>query len=210
MRPRNLLYPSCKQALWLQQQVASSFVDQFNCLTHISTNRAGSLFAITTGYFLWDTMVSLIYLRENGPGFLIHAVLCCYVFVCSYKPFMQYYGVHFLLWELSSPFLNLHWFFDKCDLTYVVSLRGRLVRLKRCVVQRIKTSTHQWRYPTINLFWRPSDIRQHHLLRLFPSFIYTFSSSVATFAYPDSVQSGAGYFGRVECILVLQNGQIGH
>ena len=103
------------------------FLDQFTRLTYISTNRAGSLFAITTGYFLWDTMVSLLYLRENGPGFLIHAVLCCYVFVCSYKPFMQYYGVHFLLWELSSPFLNLHWFFDKCDLTYVVSSLGRLV-----------------------------------------------------------------------------------
>lgn len=30
---------------------------------------------------------------------------------------MNYYGATFILYELSSPFLNFHWFFDKLDMT---------------------------------------------------------------------------------------------
>lgn len=30
---------------------------------------------------------------------------------------MNYYSCNFILWELSSPFLNIHWFFDKLNMT---------------------------------------------------------------------------------------------
>ena len=30
---------------------------------------------------------------------------------------MNYYGPVFILYELSSPFLNFHWFFDKLGMT---------------------------------------------------------------------------------------------
>lgn len=33
------------------------------------------------------------------------------------RPFVNYYGPTFILYELSSPFLNLHWFFDKLNMT---------------------------------------------------------------------------------------------
>lgn len=33
------------------------------------------------------------------------------------RPFLYYYAPVFLLYELSSPFLNIHWFCDKLDLT---------------------------------------------------------------------------------------------
>lgn len=33
------------------------------------------------------------------------------------RPFANYYGVAFVLYELSTPFLNLHWFLDKCHMT---------------------------------------------------------------------------------------------
>ena len=33
------------------------------------------------------------------------------------RPFVNFYGPTFILYELSSPFLNLHWFFDKLDMT---------------------------------------------------------------------------------------------
>ena len=33
------------------------------------------------------------------------------------RPFVNYYGPSILLYELSSPFLNFHWFFDKCGMT---------------------------------------------------------------------------------------------
>lgn len=33
------------------------------------------------------------------------------------RPFVNYYSSTFILYELSSPFLNFHWFFDKLSLT---------------------------------------------------------------------------------------------
>lgn len=33
------------------------------------------------------------------------------------KPFANYYGLNFVLYELSTPFLNIHWFLDKFDRT---------------------------------------------------------------------------------------------
>jgi len=36
---------------------------------------------------------------------------------CAQRPFCNFYGPTFILYELSSPFLNIHWFCDKLDLT---------------------------------------------------------------------------------------------
>ena len=33
------------------------------------------------------------------------------------RPFLNYYGLNFILYELSTPFLNIHWFLDKLDMT---------------------------------------------------------------------------------------------
>jgi hypothetical protein len=33
------------------------------------------------------------------------------------RPFANYYGLNFVLYELSTPFLNIHWFLDKFDKT---------------------------------------------------------------------------------------------
>ena len=33
------------------------------------------------------------------------------------RPFANFYGIAFVLYEISTPFLNLHWFFDKCNMT---------------------------------------------------------------------------------------------
>jgi len=53
------------------------FIDKKTATT-LSSNKlfaysakAGSLFAYTTGYFLWDTVISTIYLKDQGPGFLV-------------------------------------------------------------------------------------------------------------------------------------------
>jgi len=37
--------------------------------------------------------------------------------LCTQRPFLNFYGCTFILYELSSPFLNFHWFFDKLDMT---------------------------------------------------------------------------------------------
>ncbi|KAI9190358.1 hypothetical protein H9P43_001792 [Blastocladiella emersonii ATCC 22665] len=77
------------------------------------THAAGTAYAIACGYFLWDTLFSLVYVREFGVGFLVHGIACLAVYLFSFRPFLLYYGSVFLLYELSTPFLNAHWFMDK-------------------------------------------------------------------------------------------------
>lgn len=38
-------------------------------------------------------------------------------FLGRQRPFLNYYGLNFVLYELSTPFLNVHWFLDKCGMT---------------------------------------------------------------------------------------------
>jgi len=71
--------------------------------------------AVSTGYFFWDTFVSIFY--SQGPGFVLHGLSCLTVFLYSYKPMAQGFGPVFLLWEISSIFLNIHWCLDKLNLT---------------------------------------------------------------------------------------------
>ncbi|THH10847.1 hypothetical protein EW145_g1041 [Phellinidium pouzarii] len=68
--------------------------------------KEGTLVSIACGYFLWDILESVIHFTDIG--FVIHV---------SKKPFIAFYGPRFLLWELSTPFLNIHWFLDKLGLT---------------------------------------------------------------------------------------------
>lgn len=68
--------------------------------------RAMLAFGIATGYFLWDIKVCLAEKKLN-LGFTIHAMLCCLVYLFGQFPFLNYYGTFFLLFEASTPFLNL-------------------------------------------------------------------------------------------------------
>jgi hypothetical protein len=36
----------------------------------------------------------------------------------SQRPFLNYFAPTFILYELSSPFLNIHWFLDKVNMTF--------------------------------------------------------------------------------------------
>nr|POF17512.1 putative tlc domain-containing protein c17a2.02c [Quercus suber] len=69
------------------------------------------------GYFLWDLWMCTYYVRIFGKGMLAHAISAVSVFALGYRPFLYFYCPVFLLYELSSPFLNIHWFCDKLDLT---------------------------------------------------------------------------------------------
>ncbi|KAJ3390221.1 hypothetical protein HDU84_007791 [Entophlyctis sp. JEL0112] len=69
---------------------------------------------VSSGYFLWDIYISL---QLGDIGFIIHGVAACTVFLLCYKPFVMYYGAVFIMWELSTPFLNVHWMCDKLGMT---------------------------------------------------------------------------------------------
>lgn len=76
---------------------------------------AGQAFAL--GYFLWDLWMSSKYFDIFGFGFLAHAISAVVVYSLGFRPFVNYYSPVFILFELSSPFLNIHWFCDKLNLT---------------------------------------------------------------------------------------------
>ncbi|KAI8848331.1 TLC domain-containing protein [Chytridium lagenaria] len=65
---------------------------------------AGNVYAVTCGYFIWDTCYSIY---EGNAGFITHGIACLIVYTFSFRPFLQYYGAVFLMFELSTPFLNL-------------------------------------------------------------------------------------------------------
>ncbi|KAK3714271.1 hypothetical protein LTR37_007857 [Vermiconidia calcicola] len=69
------------------------------------------------GYFLWDFCVCSTHVEIFGWGMVAHAVCAMTVFALGYRPFIYFSAPVFLLYELSSPFLNIHWFCDKLNLT---------------------------------------------------------------------------------------------
>ncbi|KAJ5947116.1 hypothetical protein N7466_000131 [Penicillium verhagenii] len=81
------------------------------------TGACGLIQALAVGYFIYDLIVSTIYVKMFGIGTLFHAVSALWVFSLGFKPFLNYYASTFILYELSTPFLNIHWFLDKVNMT---------------------------------------------------------------------------------------------
>ncbi|KAI0873964.1 TLC domain-containing protein [Hypoxylon argillaceum] len=78
---------------------------------------AAMIQALAAGYFVWDFFVTAANVNIFGLGMLAHAVSALLVYSFGFRPFVNYYSSVFILWELSSPFLNIHWFFDKLGMT---------------------------------------------------------------------------------------------
>ncbi|KAF8559660.1 DUF887-domain-containing protein [Imleria badia] len=76
---------------------------------------ANFLLAIAVGYFIWDALESILHFSE--VGFVVHGVACLTIFTLATRPFVHYYVVRFLFWEVSTIFLNLNWFLDKTGKT---------------------------------------------------------------------------------------------
>ncbi|KAH8820531.1 TLC domain-containing protein [Xylogone sp. PMI_703] len=87
------------------------------------TGRGGMIQGLAAGYFLWDLMITLQHLRLFGIDMLGHAISALVVFSFGFRPFVNYYASTFILYELSTIFLNFHWFFDKLEMT---GSRGQL------------------------------------------------------------------------------------
>ena len=81
------------------------------------TGAGGMIQGFAAGYFVWDLMITVLNIDCFGYGMLAHAISALTVFGLGFRPFVNYYGPTFILYELSSPFLNFHWFFDKVNMT---------------------------------------------------------------------------------------------
>lgn len=64
-------------------------------------------------YFAWDIFCSVWHVKQYGKGFIVHALLGFSTLIFCYKPFTIYYATRFLLFELSTIFLDIHWFLEK-------------------------------------------------------------------------------------------------
>jgi len=61
---------------------------------------------LSCGYFLYDVPV-VLWSRPVDLKFLLHAIVCGGAYWLSQEPYFQYFTVRFLLYELSTPLLNL-------------------------------------------------------------------------------------------------------
>ncbi|SCW03745.1 LAFE_0G17282g1_1 [Lachancea fermentati] len=73
--------------------------------------------SLTIGYFLWDLYVCLKYFSMFGIGFLGHACGSLYVFTISLRPFCQPWIGKFLIFEASTPFVNINWYISQLSRT---------------------------------------------------------------------------------------------
>ncbi|KAJ8659189.1 hypothetical protein O0I10_005228 [Lichtheimia ornata] len=78
---------------------------------------AANIYSISCGYFVWDVITAILYIKNQGVSMVCHGVAAFLVLFLSYRPFINYYGAVFLLYEASTPFLNFNWFMDKLGWT---------------------------------------------------------------------------------------------
>lgn len=79
---------------------------------------------VAAGFFIWDTFVCLKHFKTFGISFVIHAVLCMAAYVlCSLAPIaaggysMPFWCSAALLFESSTPWLNVRYFLLKLKKT---------------------------------------------------------------------------------------------
>ncbi|KAJ4295180.1 hypothetical protein N0V90_007190 [Kalmusia sp. IMI 367209] len=107
----------CVLALWVMWKDEERGEMNWMGKVHGYTGAGGLIQAFAGGYFLWDLFITVQHLSIFGPGMLAHAVSALFVFSLGFRPFVNFYGPTFILYELSSPFLNIHWFCDKLNMT---------------------------------------------------------------------------------------------
>lgn len=66
---------------------------------------AQTIFCISTGYFAWDLCMVFLVAPKLDLMFACHAVICFLSYSLALYPYLHYYGVCFLLFELSTPFM---------------------------------------------------------------------------------------------------------
>jgi hypothetical protein len=69
--------------------------------------RSNFTFAVSAGFFLWDLLVIITDPTQFDIPFLIHAIVCFLSYLFGLFPFLHFYGAAFLLFEISTPALNL-------------------------------------------------------------------------------------------------------
>uniref|UniRef100_A0A6S8CKA0 TLC domain-containing protein n=2 Tax=Aplanochytrium stocchinoi TaxID=215587 RepID=A0A6S8CKA0_9STRA len=64
--------------------------------------------SLSAGYFIWDTIIVCRTVPFDAK-FLLHGVVCGFNYWIAQRPTLHFYGYRFLLFELSTPILNLRY-----------------------------------------------------------------------------------------------------
>ena len=124
----------CILALWVMWKDEERSDMNWVGRVHGYTGAGGLVQAFAGGYFLWDLVITVQNVQVFGLGMLAHTVSALFVFslgfvsyfhalpmahklTCEQRPFVNFYAPTFILYELSSPFLNIHWACDKLNMT---------------------------------------------------------------------------------------------
>ncbi|KAH7083403.1 TLC domain-containing protein [Paraphoma chrysanthemicola] len=107
----------CSLALWVMWADTERHEMDTKERVHGYTGASGLIQAFAGGYFLWDLVITVQNVKIFGIGMLFHAISALCVFSLGFRPFVNFYAPTFILYELSSPFLNIHWFCDKLNMT---------------------------------------------------------------------------------------------
>ncbi|KAJ9638175.1 hypothetical protein H2204_004486 [Knufia peltigerae] len=107
----------CYQAIGVIVQDTSRRNTNYDDRLWVYSSASGNVQAYAAGYFLWDVVVSIQHFQILGPTSLMHALAALMVTSLGFRPFANFYGINFVLYELSTPFLNIHWFLDKLGKT---------------------------------------------------------------------------------------------
>lgn len=66
--------------------------------------------SLSAGYFFWDLGICIINYDIYGFEFFAHAIGSLYVMLLSLRPFCQPWIGKYLIYEASTPFVNINWY----------------------------------------------------------------------------------------------------
>lgn len=79
-----------------------------------STPLASAIYCFTASYFLLDLLLCICHHKIYGWQYIIHGFCSVLLYSAAVLvPYLQYYGFCFLLFEASTPFLNLTWYLKR-------------------------------------------------------------------------------------------------
>ncbi|KAH8676369.1 TLC domain-containing protein [Xylariales sp. PMI_506] len=145
------------------------------------TGAAAMIQALGAGYFLWDLIITASNMHIFGIGMLAHAIAALLVYSFGFRPFLNYYSTTFILWELSSPFLNVHWFCDKLGLT------GSKIQLYNGITLIFTFFSCRLVWGTFQSFMVAKDVWAGHINK--PTYIPFTSQSTQILSVPAQYES---------------------
>eukprot|EP00192_Tetraselmis_astigmatica_P021047 CAMPEP_0117655314 /NCGR_PEP_ID=MMETSP0804-20121206/4214_1 /TAXON_ID=1074897 /ORGANISM="Tetraselmis astigmatica, Strain CCMP880" /LENGTH=274 /DNA_ID=CAMNT_0005461659 /DNA_START=340 /DNA_END=1164 /DNA_ORIENTATION=+ len=76
------------------------------------TSQLGGMLALlSAGYFLHDLIIVTLFVSEAGIGFFLHGFFCSGLYMYGYFMHeLHFFAAAFILWEMSTPFVQLRWF----------------------------------------------------------------------------------------------------